>query len=93
MSFSDEDNRNFGNGEVGGGRNWTPPVHANVKESGKDVTVSLGQMNRKNHTLISGGQEQNADQFYNKDSNNVSDGHAHFDGSGNEVHGSPHYKD
>ncbi len=91
MGFTDDQNNNFGNGEVGGGRNWTSPVHGNTKEDGKDVTISLGQSNQNGHTLISDTHSQSADEFYARDSNGMSTGHAHFDENGGVVHESPDY--
>lgn len=94
QGFTDEQNTNFGTGEVGGDRTFTSPVHGNVASNGKDVTISQGQSGKAvGHTLISSGHASSATQWYHRDSNGKSTGHAHFDGKGNMIHGSPDYKD
>ncbi len=59
-----EARRNFGNGEVGGDRNWDPPIHGQTVE-GRNVTFSQGKGRREGETLISGG-HKNMDGFYGK---------------------------
>jgi hypothetical protein len=48
-------NPNFGNGQVGGDNNWTPPVYGVIGETGQPVTVSFGQGYREGHTGIASG--------------------------------------
>ena len=67
--------RNFGNGEVGGDRNWTPPVYGTT-ESGQPVTVSFGQGYREGHTGIASGHVTGAE-YYKKN-----DGHDHYGPNG-----------
>lgn len=89
--FSDKDERDFGNGEVAGNRTWTPPVYGNVKQTGSDVTISLGQQRREGETLIADG-HPGAKDFYGRDRTTGQKGHAHFGPNGEEYHGSPNYK-
>lgn len=93
MGFTSDQNNNFGNGEVGGDRTFTSPVHGNVKEDGQDVTFSQGYSGKADgHTLISSGHSDSADRWYARDSaTNKSTGHAHFDSNGNTIHGSKDY--
>ena len=65
----------FGNGEVGGDRNWTSPVYGQTTEE-QDVTVSFGQGYRDGHTGIASGHVSGS-QYYNK-----RDGHDHYGPNG-----------
>lgn len=74
------DRRNFGNGQVGGDRNWHPPVHGTTA-SGRKVTFSEGRGPRDGETLISRG-HVGMDRFYGKSGDK---GHDHF-GKNGEPH-------
>lgn len=54
MVWSDDKNTEFGNGEVGGDRNYTPPIHGETKP-GDDVTFSQGIGKNDGDTLITDG--------------------------------------
>lgn len=63
--------QNFGNGEVGGDANWSPPVHATATD-GTPVTVSYRQGSRAGHQLVCRGHVGMAE-FYARRS-----GHDHY---------------
>lgn len=65
---------NFGNGQVGGDRDWTAPVHGTTGY-GQDVTVTFGQGYRDGHTGIASGHVDGAS-FYG------GYGHDHYGESG-----------
>ena len=65
----------FGNGEIGGGRDWEPPVHATATD-GTPVTVSYGRGNRAGHQLVCRG-HVSMEEFYAKAS-----GHDHYGPNG-----------
>ena len=65
MASSDEFNRLFGSGEVGGDKYYTPPLHASIKSTGKPVTFSQGQEKHDGDVLIADGHKDGT-QFYDK---------------------------
>ncbi|HVV71957.1 MAG TPA: hypothetical protein VHI52_10730 [Verrucomicrobiae bacterium] len=46
--------RDFGNGKVGGDRNWTSPVHGTTLE-GRPVTIAFGKGVKEGQTLVADG--------------------------------------
>jgi hypothetical protein len=71
-------NPNFGNGEVGGSANFTPPVHGYMEGHG-DVTVSFGQGSAEGQALIRDGHIESRSQF---DGHKGARGHDHIDPNG-----------
>lgn len=45
---------NFGTGEEGGDKHWTPPVHGATRD-GRPVTISFGKGKREGETLVCDG--------------------------------------
>lgn len=60
--MANQPNSNFGNGEVGGSPNFTPPVHGYMTGYG-DVTASFGQGQAAGESLIAPGHVQTRSQF------------------------------
>lgn len=73
----------FGNGEVYGNRNWTPPVYGSTS-SGQEVTTSFGIGPRDGETLIASGHLDRVD-FYGDKELRVKKRHDHYDAYGNLV--------
>lgn len=59
----DERDRLFGSGEVGGNRNWSPPVHA-TRADGRPITISFGKGPRQGHVLVADGHITSMSAFY-----------------------------
>jgi hypothetical protein len=74
---------NFGNGEVGGSPDFTPPVHGYMDGYG-DVTVSFGRGPAEGETLLADGHAGSRSQF---DGHRGNRGHDHYNGQGS---GAPH---
>lgn len=66
--------REFGNGEVRGDRNWTPPVYGSTRD-GRLVTISFGRGSRTGQTLVCDG-HVSMKVFYA--SNKPGQGHDHY---------------
>lgn len=64
----------FGNGEIGGDRNWAPPIHCTTAD-GRPVTVSFGTGSRQGQTLACDG-HVNMTQFYGNAK--AGKGHDHY---------------
>lgn len=69
-----EREQGFGTGDVGGDRNWTPPVHGTTLE-GRQVTISFGRGRRAGQTLVSDG-HVGMTEFYKN--NKSGKGHDHY---------------
>lgn len=80
----EERNKAMGTGEVGGGRNWSPPVHATTQD-GRPVTVSFGQGSREGDTLIADG-HVDFDTFYERRRDGLK-GHNHYLVNGDQAGG------
>ncbi|WP_124258654.1 hypothetical protein [Rhodococcus ruber] len=70
-----ERERQFGNGDVYGDRNWSAPVHAATRD-GRPVTVSFGQGPRAGETLICDG-HVGVTEFYERKRDGQK-GHDHY---------------
>jgi hypothetical protein len=64
-------NQDFGNGEVGGNRNWTPPTYG-ITDDDRPITFSLGLGPREGETLASSG-HKGILEFYDHET-----GHDHY---------------
>lgn len=71
-----ENERMFGNGEVDGNNNWTPPVHGSTRD-GRAVTVSFGLGSRNGETLICDG-HVSRERFWGSRKKHVPKGHDHY---------------
>lgn len=79
MEARKEREQQFGNGEYGGDRHWSAPVHG-VTEDGEDITASFGYGGRSDQTLAARG-HVGMSEFYEYQDDGEK-GHDHFGPNG-----------